>query len=236
MLYWATTAALSPVLLAQALVARARTPLLPEPTGDRTGSGGNGPVLRLLITGDSAAAGVGACHQDDALLGQLIKRLTPAWRLEWHLFARTGATTLSTRRGLQALPAQQFDVALTSLGVNDITSGTTIPRWRSEQGKLRALLRERFQTRLIMVSGLPPVHLFPALPQPLRWHLGRRAKQLDHSLRAAISSEADSVFVPLDMEGDGEMMAEDGFHPGPPVYSEWAERVVRQIDRHLQLE
>ena len=50
---------LSPVLVAQAVVTRARLPRLPEPEGQRHGVIGRGPLLRVLITGDSSAAGVG---------------------------------------------------------------------------------------------------------------------------------------------------------------------------------
>ncbi len=210
--------------------------MLPEPAGDRVGSEGSGKLLRLLVTGDSAAAGVGARDQDEALLGQLRERLRPARELEWCLMAKTGATTLSTRRHLETVPASQFDVVVTSLGVNDLTRGMTIRSWLSGQAELRALLRSRFSVRLIVVSGLPPVHRFPALPQPLRWHLGRRARQMDRALSAEVAREADCLFVPLDMDGDKDMMASDGFHPGPPVYKLWAAQVADLIEREFPLE
>ena len=51
---------LSPLLVAQALLTRARLPRLPEPDGERHGVVGEGAPLRLLILGDSSAAGVGS--------------------------------------------------------------------------------------------------------------------------------------------------------------------------------
>ena len=45
---------LSPVLVAQAVLTRARMPRLPEPPGQRQGVVGKGPLLRLLIAGDSS--------------------------------------------------------------------------------------------------------------------------------------------------------------------------------------
>ncbi len=236
MVYWLTTAALSPLLLAQGLVARSKTPLLPEPPGERVGSRGAGRSIRVLITGDSAAAGVGAPHQEQALLGQLVTRLAPSCRVAWRLVAKTGATTSSTCASLAALNQEHFDVAVTSLGVNDVTGGATVSRWRSEQARLRALLRDRFKTRLIVVSGLPPGPLFPALPQPLRWHLGKRARQLNRSLQADVQQEADCAFVSLDVDGDPAMMASDGFHPGPPIYALWANQVSAEINENFGLE
>ncbi|MEM8598518.1 MAG: SGNH/GDSL hydrolase family protein, partial [Bacteroidota bacterium] len=59
---------LGPVLLAQGKRVRRVALKLPEPPGDRESTVGNGPPLRLLVVGDSSAAGVGAETQDDALL------------------------------------------------------------------------------------------------------------------------------------------------------------------------
>ena len=47
---------LSPLLVAQALATRVRMPRLPEAAGPREGETGRGPLLRLLIVGDSSAA------------------------------------------------------------------------------------------------------------------------------------------------------------------------------------
>jgi hypothetical protein len=69
MLYQLTTLALGPLLLAQGLYVRRKTPLLPEPPGARSGFAGTGRLLRVLILGDSAAAGVGAASQLSALSG-----------------------------------------------------------------------------------------------------------------------------------------------------------------------
>ena len=66
---------LSPVLVAQAIATRARLPRLPEPEGNRHGVAGKGTPLRLLIAGDSSAAGVGVEQQRDALAQRLAKRL-----------------------------------------------------------------------------------------------------------------------------------------------------------------
>ena len=34
---------------------------------------------------------------------------------------------------------------------------------------------------------------------------------------------------PLRFEADAGMMASDGFHPGAPIYAEWAERAVHSV-------
>ncbi len=218
------TLALAPLLYLQGRRTRRVTPVLPEPPGDRRGRRGDGPPLRLLVTGDSAAAGVGAPHQDEALSGRLVAELCSHFTIEWELHAQTGATTRSTLDYLQRLDSRDFDLAITSLGVNDVTGGAGRRRWLALQRELRALLRAKFASRLILVSGLPPMGLFPALPQPLRWYLGRRADEFDQALERDIEGEADCVFVNLRFGMDRSAMATDGFHPGPPVYAEWARR------------
>ncbi|WP_236040775.1 hypothetical protein [Marinobacter nauticus] len=58
--FWLTTALLFPVLLYQGKRTRRVTPRLPEATGDYAGQYGEGePVFRLLVLGESTAAGVG---------------------------------------------------------------------------------------------------------------------------------------------------------------------------------
>ena len=90
---------LSPLLVAQAVHTRRRAPILPEATGARRGRvGGKGTPaapLRLLIVGDSSAAGVGVRTQQQALAGQLSRPLAQALgrTVRWQLVAKTGITT-----------------------------------------------------------------------------------------------------------------------------------------------
>lgn len=231
MLHTLLTLTLGPVLLVQGRAVRRDTPILPEPPGDRHGTAGDGPPFRLLILGDSAAAGVGAAHQDDALLGHTVAALTPHHRVTWTLHAVTGATTQSTLDGLHPLEGQTFDVAITSLGVNDITSGVGRSTWRQRQRTLRARLKEDLGVQHLIASGLPPVEGFPALPQPLRWYLGRRAREFDRDLQRDVAKEPGTTFLSLRFSEDANLMASDGFHPGPGVYAEWGRRAGALVRR-----
>lgn len=225
----ATALALSPLLLAQALRVRQVTPRLPEADGAREGRTGNGRPLRLLILGDSAAAGVGAATQDEALAGQLAHRLAPHFALHWRLLANTGDTTPEVLRRLVAERGLRCDVVLTSLGVNDVTSLRSVRAFLAAQRQLVEHLRDRCGARLLLVSGLPPMRDFPALPQPLRWALGRHAMQLDHALAAWLGTQPDAEHLPFGGLPEATMMASDGFHPGPPIYALWAEAVAQRI-------
>jgi len=229
MVYLLQTIALAPVIVPQGIWTNLRVPTLPEPPGARQGTAGTGPLLRLLIVGDSAAAGVGVSHQDEALLGQVVSRLAGHYRVEFDLRAKTGFTTTDILRQLGDMEPRDYDVALTSLGVNDVLALTSRSAWLARQAQLRDLLRSKFGVRLIVLSGLPPVHSFPALPQPLRWHLGNRATEFNEALGPAIDSEPDVRLINLRFEADVGMMASDGFHPGIPIYAEWGARAARLI-------
>ena len=194
--------------------------------GERCGCVGNGPLKRVLIIGDSAAAGVGAEHQQNALAGQLAEQLSQHYQIEWELHAKTGATTRSTLQYLQQMKSREYDLAVTSLGVNDVTAGVGVQRWLKLQRQLRSLLREKFGIQQLLVSGMPPVSLFPALPQPLRWYLGSRANDFDDALRSELEGEQDSLFLNLYFGMPESTMASDGFHPGPAIYAEWAKRIT----------
>lgn len=226
--------ALFPVLAAQAVYARKKALSLPEPEGPREGNTGAGPQIRLLITGDSSAAGVGTSHQDEALSGHLRRYLSKKNRVDWVVDAKTGATTADTIQRLKARPDEKFHVISVSLGVNDVTKLVSLRSWLQQQSKLLDLLQYKFDAQVIGVSGVPPLGSFPLLPQPLRWVLGCQAVRFDRHLRALIAARPECRYVDMDFDLDASLMSEDGFHPGPMIYSEWGKRVYAALRDDLQ--
>lgn len=227
---------LAPVLFAQGRYVRRIALTLPEADGAREGATGHGAPLRLLIVGDSAAAGVGVPTQTEALLGQTVATLAQTHTVQWQLSARTGATTAGTLKHLEKAPAAAFDVAVTSLGVNDVTAGRSLPVWLAQQQALVAVLRSKFQVRRIVLSGLPPVHKFPALPQPLRWYVGSQVRRFDQALAAWAQTQPDCGYVNLNLDFDVSWLARDQFHPGPPLYQQWGSTIAQQIQSWSKLE
>lgn len=221
--------ALFPYLALQGAWLRRTALDLPEPPGPREGEAGNGPPIRVLITGDSSAAGVGTDSQDEALSGQTVQRLSPHYRVQWKLVARTGATTPQAIKRLEALPEEKFDIAVTALGVNDITRGLSMQSWLRHQNRLFRVLEDKFGVTQVVVSGLPPVHQFPLLPPTLRWVLGRQARRYDRGLRAMLEGRANYHYETMDLPLGPDNMARDGFHPGPIVYAEWGKRVANAV-------
>ena len=69
--------------------------------------------------------------------GRLVKALSLRYRVEWRLIATTGATTASTLERLDMVGTSRFDVAVTSLGVNDVVAGRGLGTWRRQQRRRR---------------------------------------------------------------------------------------------------
>jgi len=231
--YLLATLGLGPVLIAQAVRVRRDVVRLDEPPGERSGCEGAGAPLRLLIAGDSAAAGVGARTQEEALSGQLVAQLRAGNRVHWKLVARTGYTVNDVIGQLRATSPERFDVAVVSIGVNDATGRTRSARWIERQATLIELLKANFGVAHILLSSLPPMHVFPALPQPLRWYLGMRAKQLNGMLRRIADADACCEFLEIDFPFEPGFMAADGFHPAAPAYSVWAATAARAVRRRI---
>lgn len=223
--------ALAPVLLAQGMRVRRSALRLPEADGERAGEHAAidaAPSLGLLIAGDSAAAGVGAATQRQALAGHLVEALSSrsGRSVRWRVVARTGDTAIDLLAHLREASAQPFEMAVVSIGVNDVTGGTRIKAWLRTLGEISNLLQTRFDARRIVFSGLPPVGKFPLLPQPLRWVLGTRALAFDAALHAWAPTHPNTTSVRVNLQAKAHDMAADGFHPGPRIYERWAQALA----------
>jgi lysophospholipase L1-like esterase len=219
--------ALGPVLLPQARWLKRTALRLPEAAGAREGMEGEGDLrLRLLVVGDSSAAGVGVAEQAQALAmplaANLAKRLGGS--VGWQLAAQTGMNTAQARDWVARLPLHDADVVVTALGVNDVSSQTTAARFVRETGLLWSELRELTGARWAAISGLPPMHMLSAVPHPLRWYLGRYSAWLDTAIRRW-AEEQRLGYLALQWASDPAHLAEDGFHPGPALYPQWADRL-----------
>lgn len=217
---------LYPLIATQGIFVKWRAARLSEATGPRSGTLGKGPLLKVLILGDSSAAGVGVDTMDNGLAGQFARALSSDFSVDWQLVAHCGDTTQKSLNRLSRLPDQTFDVVLTALGVNDAKNGVTLNTWERRTDRLHQVLTERFGATLVIASGLPPVQDFPLLPRPLRDVLAQRCQQFDASLQKIVNTRPACVHLPGDIALTPDVMSIDGFHPTAPVYAEWASRAA----------
>jgi lysophospholipase L1-like esterase len=233
--------ALLPLLIAQGRRVRATALKLPEAAGQRHGIAGSGRVaLRVLIVGDSSAAGVGVGTQDDAFAGQLAQALADRTgaAVGWQLVATSGHTARDAARALANATLAGADLLVTALGVNDVVSQTRPAQFLRALDEIHALAATRAQVTHSWHCGLPPMGTFALLPQPLRWILGRDAAHLDNALARHLEGQSGRLHLPLpeapNMPGKDDStpegwMARDGFHPGLLGYRQWGRQVAEAI-------
>lgn len=219
--------ALGPLLLLQGRRVRKTALRLPEAAGPRAGAAyrpeGAFP-LRVLFVGDSSVAGVGVEHQDHALAAQACALLSEnlGTTVEWQIVAKSG---VNTREALDLVAASELrpaDLLVISLGTNDVTTQRSLVQFLGDYQALVDALTAKVGARAVIVTGIPPLHRSPALPQPLRWYIGRYARKLDAGLRHWALSDQARSFVSLQWAGVVAQLARDGFHPGEAQYSYWA--------------
>ena len=226
---------LSPLLVAQAVGTRRRLPKLPEAEGQRHGVIGEGTPMRLLIAGDSSAAGVGVARQRQALAGQLSRRVAAACgaRVEWRLFARSGLTTAQTLSLLEREAAWTADLAVIVTGVNDVVDQVPSHHAVAARERLANRLRNGHGVHHVVFAPLPPIHQFPGLPQPLRWVAGTDARRHNAALARWAATRHDISQVDMQIPLNREVMAPDGFHPGEPVVRFCAAHIAAHIAQNV---
>lgn len=227
-----STFALIPALVIQGHYVKKNIITLPEPEGEREGVRGQGPALSILIVGDSAAAGVGVEHQDDALTGAILSALEHDFTVTWKLQAKTGDTTSKVTRSIDTLSSQHYDVVVTSVGVNDVTKLMPADVWIKKQEKFYARLEEKFSPNLIIAAGVPPMNMFPALPNPLAWLFGQYAKKMNQQLANFVQKKTNMDWIEYDVAQYKKLnleMAKDGFHPSKEIYALWGQNVAAKI-------
>lgn len=224
---------LLPFLLAQGRHVRRVTPRLPEavgPTAGRAGHAADGKPLSLLALGESPVVGVGVGTQEEAITAQFAQALAVRMQrpVTWRAYGKNGATARAAlEQVVLNIPGRQVDIALVAFGVNDTTAFRSVSRWTADLRGILTALDARCAPRLIVLSGVPPLAHFPALPQPLRWVMGLKARALDTAARDVALQAARTIHVPLAFDTrDAALMAPDGYHPSARGCAVWAQCLV----------
>ena len=228
-----TAAALSwllvPVALISGLGVRKTTLRLPPPRGRPKGQVGDGEAeIRLLVLGDSSAAGVGADRIEDTLGPQLAACLNQA----------TGKTVMWRNAGANSAVAAQvrdfvvpnieerdFTHVVLAVGTNDAKNFLTRSRFKKGFGGLLYAAHARWPEARVYWSPVISMRDVPALPPVLAFILSLRAQIINATGRQLCRERYAMAIDPLPVEGP-EGFAIDGFHANALGYEHWARHVA----------
>ena len=195
-----------------------------------------GEPIRLLLLGDSLAAGLGAEHRKQTLGGRVAKAL--AREMQRPVLLRTGAVVGSESSALagqlDALPEDyRADVAVIVVGGNDVTHMVS-PSAAAEHLE-QAVLRLKTLGTPVVMGTCPDLGTLQPVPQPLRAILSRMSRRLAlEQTKVAWRTGA----VPVDLrqavgptfhDQPEEMFSLDKFHPSAAGYRRTAEALLPAV-------
>lgn len=222
-----------PVYVWQGLGVRRRIDrMTPPPHDGDLHFKGEGEPLKLLVVGDSSAAGVGVETIEQCFAGFLPRFVSE----------KTGRPVTARIAGMNSATAAQirdhvvphvdprdFDYVMLNIGTNDAKNFHSVRAFKRDFGTLIYALKARFPAATIIWAGVLDMEKVPALPSPLNRILGIRSRLLDHkgkvlcSERGALAPVSDWRIVP-------ENFSVDGFHASEAGYREWAQKAADLID------
>jgi lysophospholipase L1-like esterase len=227
---------LLPFVAVQASRLRRTAPRLQAAAGEARGRTGSGSSLRLLAIGDSIIAGVGATTLDRALVGRTAESLAALHcrTVEWEAHGISGANAHQILAELvPALDPVPADAIIVSVGVNDVTSLSTIRAWKRNLFALVSALRAHSPDAVIVIAGIPPLRAFPLIPEPLRSLIGFRGETLDRVMREVLREQAGVLHAPVVFEIRSDSFCTDGFHPSEQSYVEFGQAMAARIVAQL---
>ncbi len=195
-----------------------------------------GDPLRLLLLGDSVAAGLGAERRKDTLGARLARGLAKELHrsVDLRTAAVVGSESSALTGQLDGLPASyRPDVAVVIVGGNDVTH--RVPVSESVAQLEAAIARLRSGGAVVIVGTCPDLGALREVPQPLRTLGARMSRQLATAQRdAAVRGGAHAVALadvvgPFFITNPDEMFSLDRFHPSALGYKRTAKALVPSV-------
>lgn len=216
------------LLLGEALLARRRIGTTNEvpPLADGVyGVDLPGPLVRVLLLGDSTAVGYGmkrAEQTPSALVGLGLSHLLDS-PVDIRSAARVGARSSQLAGQIAAGPQHRPDIAIILVGANDVTHQVT-PR-RAARFLRETIEQLQNEGAEVVVGTCPDLGTVKPLPQPLRTVARLLSRQMARAqTMATVRAGARAVSLadllgPLFVSRGDALFGEDRFHPSAMGYA-----------------
>jgi lysophospholipase L1-like esterase len=219
----------APFLYLQGKYVRRKVGRLPDASGEKRGvfAGGQARV-KMLVLGESTAAGVGASTHETGLAGQFARFLSAKIRksVEWQVVGRSGITVRETIYELvPKIPDEKFDYILLALCGNEVLSLRSPRAFRRDMRRLIAILKEKNPDATFFITNAPAVRLSPILPFPIKSILGHLSAMHDANARE-FTTAMERVFYFHQPSSVPEDFFADGIHPSEKGYTAWSKRMI----------
>ncbi|HYN29971.1 MAG TPA: SGNH/GDSL hydrolase family protein [Dermatophilaceae bacterium] len=213
------------------------TPIDSAPEDDGVYGAGLGEPIRLLLLGDSTAAGLGADEPHQTVGGIVangVAALTGR-RVRLSNVAVVGAESGDLERQVATALVEGGppDVAVVMVGANDVTH--RIDRSTAVRHLEEAVRRLREVGSEVIVGTCPDLGTIEPVPQPLRLLIRRWSRDLAAAQTVAVVEAGGRTVSLGDLLGPGfepshrELFASDRFHPSPAGYARVAAALLPSV-------
>jgi lysophospholipase L1-like esterase len=190
------------------------------------------PPLSIVVLGDSSCTGPGLDHIENVWIQRVGRALGAEFHVRIDSLAVGGAQAgdvLSTQ--LPRVNGRRYDVAIISVGPNDMLHGVAPSTFRTRLG----MIVDALTPGSIVLSGVGDLSAIPRLPMILRWPARARGLAADRAHEAVAEGRPHVFKVPIwdrahDFHSDRSLWAADLFHAsddGHAVYAEVAMPAIR---------
>ena len=220
----------APFLYLQGQYVRRKIGRLPDAGGSLQGNFavGGEDTVKLLVLGESTAAGVGASTHETGLAGQFSRFLGEkiGKSVRWQVVGKSGITIKRTIAELvPQIPDEKFDFILLALCGNEVLKLRSPRTFRRDMRDLIAIMREKNPQATFFITNAPAVHLSPVLPFPIKSILGQLSALHDANARE-FTAEMWQVFYFHRPSSVPEDFFADGIHPSEKGYTAWSKRMI----------
>ncbi|UJP63462.1 SGNH/GDSL hydrolase family protein [Mongoliitalea daihaiensis] len=185
---------------------------------------------RVLVIGESTAAGVGASSPETTFAARLFE--ASKGDFEVLNLGKNGLKAARLPRLLtHAKPdiPTSFDRVIILIGANDCFKFTPPGKFRKELKAFIEIFEQLDSTQMVFIPAIAPVNHFPAIPALLRFFLGVHRYILNKEIYRLSKNLHKLYFHDWKTSFTDEFFASDGIHPSDLGYEKMAEEAYRFI-------